>query len=84
MVRDVLRVVDFARFDELVTRANLLGDGDGLFALERGQAGAHRGHPDGAVAEGLMGDGENERAIDPAGVTNEHRPEARKVIAKKG
>jgi hypothetical protein len=69
----VAGVVDLVRVDELVAGADGAGDGRRLFALAGGQAGAHGGDADGAVAEHLRCDEEQERAVDAAREAHEHR-----------
>jgi hypothetical protein len=73
VVLGVVLVLDLVRRDELVARADLLGEDDRLFALEVGEARAHRGHADALVAEHAMRDRQHERAVDAAGVADEDR-----------
>ena len=70
VVLGVARVVDLVRLDELVPGANLRGDRDGGRSRP-GRGWAHRGHRDGASAEHLVGDREDERAVDAPRVADE-------------
>ncbi len=63
--------LDLVGLDELVARADLLGDRDGRLFLDRRQAGRHRRHSDGAPAEDLVCDSQDERAVDAPRVANE-------------
>ncbi len=54
----------------------------GVLSLARCEAGTDGGDPNRMVAELLVGDGEDERAVDTARVTNQGRPHAAEEGAK--
>src|SRR5581483_3863270 len=83
-IRRVRRIVHFARFDDLVPRGDAVRERERARVLALGERLAARRDADGALAQLLRGDVQNERRVDAAGERDdaaselaEDRPQAR-------
>jgi hypothetical protein len=74
-VCDVARPFDLVRMDEFQTCSDVCRDGNRGFFFEGRKARRNSCHTDAAGAEGLVGHGEHERAVDAPGVADKDAAE---------